>query len=496
MKPRNLLLFILFCTSSQPVIVYAQSSGTMDNLNLYHRAAPVRPVEVPAPVYNTVAPPAATSANKALGRLDLNDALGSAYLFNPDLKSARAAQRATDEEYAQARAGFLPVVTGAAGYVSQYVEGDSSSAHADPKTISVGIVQPLYTGGSTVADTKRAGYRVRAGGERLTDIEQTVLLDAVTAYLNVLRDQEIVQLNINNESVLTNHLDASQERFRLGDITRTDVSQAESRKAASTSARVLAEGNLKISRAVFERTIGMLPDNLAKPNTLPPLPAGLEQALNEALANNPVVLAAQYDNNAAAALTRSIRGELLPAVDISGDMGRTYNPSSGIDDYVDDRSVGIQATIPLYAGGGTYSRIRQARQLESQTRSDMSSAARRVRQNVISAWETYVAAEAQMKAQDVQIEAARLAEEGVRVEANYGSRTTLDLLDAEQEYLNAQVSRVISERDRTVAAYSLLAAVGRLTAKDLKLDVPVYNPDANFQKVKNRWIGTKIGQTD
>jgi len=473
---KRLLTSALFCAVfAQPGIIYAAESA---------------PVSAPAPAIPI--PPANTVAPAPKG-VSLQEAMIEAYLRNPDLESARAELRAVDEQYAQAESGFRPQLSSSASYTTSHLSGDRGTRfNADPKTLELSVIQPIYSGGATVASVDAADKTIKAERAKLAGTEQSVLLSVVTFYMNVVRDAEIVDLNISNESVLKKHLDESNERFRLGDITKTDVAQSESRLAAATAARVAAEGTLKISRADFEKAAGLPPDNLAKPAVDAKIPATVDEVMTEALHNNPALIQAQYARDAAQASTRVVRAELLPSVDLSGALDRTYDPETGPDTYQDQSTVLVQATVPLYAGGGTYSRIRQARQIESQRAHDVDSATRAVRDGVTSAWETLAAANAESESQRVQIDAAKLAAEGVEVEANYGARTVLNVLDAQQEYLNAQVSRVISEHDRIVAIYSLLASMGHLTAGALNLGVPVYNPQDNFLKVKDKWIGTGI----
>lgn len=419
-------------------------------------------------------------------------ALEETYIKNPALEAARAALRAVDESYAQAVSGFRPSVNGTTSYVSTKSDGDVTDTHGDAKTLSLEVTQPLYRGGSTLAKTNKSDNDIKAQRALLHVKEQDTLLAATEAFMDVLRDEEIVRLNLSNEKVLTNHLDASRERFKLGDITRTDVSQAESRLADAVATRITAEGNLKRSRAAFEKTIGLPAiGTLEAPKVHLPLPATLEEAIAEGERNNPSILYAQYLDAAANASTRAIVGELLPQVDLSGAVGRTYDAGSG-DDNRDTGTLTLRATIPFYSGGDTYSRIRQSRQVEAQRRLEIRESERAARQSVIDAWEGLASARAESDARKSQIEAARLALEGVKVESEYGSRTTLDLLDAEYEYLNAQVALVIAERNRVVAAYELFATLGHMTAKGLGLGVNEYVPEANFQKVRNQWFGSKI----
>lgn len=479
---------------NKPGLLAAALGLLVSHAALAKKHDPVPPEPAPSGIEELTQHMAPQPQTAVVGKsFPLEQALAAAYSHNPDLEAARAALRATDEQHAQAVAGFRPSLSGTASYSSSTQDGNKGTrTSADPKTLALTVTQPVYNGGSTLASVRQADNTIRAGRASLLVTEQTVLLAAVTAYTNVLRDREIVDLDINNENVLKNHLDAARAQFRLGSITKTDVSQAEARLAAAVAARVAAEGDLKVSRADFEKVVGAPPDGLLKPVLNAPLPGTQEEALAEALARNPALLEARFLAEAAQDRTRAVRGELLPSVDLEGGISRSYDPATGLDDYIDGKSVLVQATIPLYgAGGGTYSRVREARQIEVQRRRETDSAERAVRQAVIDAWETLAAANARNEAQTVQVRAEKMARDGVAVEAHYGSRTTLNLLDAEQEYLAAEVASVSSERDKAVAVYGLLAAVGRLTAEDLKLDVQAYDPLRHFESVKGKWAGTQ-----
>lgn len=418
--------------------------------------------------------------------LSLHDALAQAYLKNPDLEAARAELRGTDETFAQALAGFKPSVSAAADYTTSRQGSDDS----DPKQVGVALTQSLFSGGGTVASVDAANNRIRAGRARLKITEQQVLLSAVTAYMNTLRDAENLELNKNNEKVMQSHLTASEERFKLGDITKTDVSQAKSRLALATANRIAADGALRQSAATFERVIGVAPTALEKPTEASGLPATEDAAVAAAHANSPAIAYAKYTQEATKATTRTLEAGRLPEIDLTGQLGRVYDPANSFnDDDENNRSLLLRATLPLYQGGGTVSRIRQSRHVENQLRLQSLSAERTARETAVQAWEELAAATAGSQSLQTQVEAEQLALEGVRVEAAYGSRTTLDLLDAEQEYLTARVSQVGAERDRIVAGYALLSAVGRLTAQDLKLGVPVYDPVENFQNLKKGTLG-------
>lgn len=451
-----------------------------------------KPAAAPAPAAE-VAKPAAPAS------LTFTDALKLAYSNNPDLQASRAELRSVDELYAQAKSGYRPVISGQAAYTSANQEGNTIRMNSDEKTLAVVANQPLYRGGITTARVEEASSIIKAQRAILHVKEQDVLLQAISSYMDVLRDQEIVRLNHNNENVFKNHLKEAQQRFELGDITKTDVSQSESRLAAATAGLVQAESNYQLSRAIFQNVIGLAPDGVQKPNLSIDVPSSLQGALDLALKNNPNIA---YSSEAAAAAkssTRAITGELLPQIGLSASVGEIIDPASNfaaVDSHMTTTSIGVQATVPLYSSGSVDARVRQAKQVESQRRMERMRADRDVQQIVVDAWTGLQAAEAEMSARKAQISAANLALEGVKVETEYGSRTTLDMLDAEQEALNAQVAYVSAERQKIVAAYRLLSSVGELTANHLALDAEIYNPDEHFQRVKDKWIGTSIDKTD
>jgi outer membrane protein/adhesin transport system outer membrane protein len=418
----------------------------------------------------------------------LNDALALAYQANPTLEAARAELRAADELVPQARAGFLPQVT-ASGEVGRY-QSDTGTSDLlwNQKEVSAQIVQPIYRGGRTVASLSRAEALVQAQRASLVATEQSVLLSAATAYCDVVRDQATLELNINNEQVLKRQLEAARDRFRVGEITRTDVSQSESRLAQSTSNRIAAEGQLNASRAVFARLMGQAPETLTQPAPTVELPKSLEATVGLAEQNNPSVLSAKYSERAADAAIDATAGELLPTVSVVGSYSRTWDYPGTLGEY-DQGSIVARVTIPLYEAGETTSRVRQAKQTAQQRRIEIDEANRQVRETAIRAWEALVTARASIISRKEQVRAANIALEGVRQEATVGSRTVLDTLDAEQEYLNAQVNLVQAERDEIVAIFQVLSATGQLTAGRLGLPVATYDYEAHYNNTRGKLWG-------
>ncbi|MEP0070558.1 TolC family outer membrane protein [Pyruvatibacter sp.] len=431
----------------------------------------------------------------------LQDALVATYGSNPTLQAARAELRATDENVNQALANWRPSIS--ATGTSQFTQSDSdlrsgagltSLTAKDDRTTNTGTVtvqQNIFRGGRTVSQTRQAKAQVAAGRAQLTSTEQDVLLSAVTAYMDVLRDTATVELNQNNVAVLQRQLEASQDRFDVGEITRTDVAQSEARLSRSESSLIQAQANLINSRATYERVVGSAPGTLQAAPVLPPLPESEDAALATATVNNPTLVAARFAEEASRHAIRTAQGGLLPTLTVQGDYSQSDNPSSTVKSS-ETASVTGRLTIPLYQSGAEYSQIRQAKQLNSQSRLQIREATRSVEEGVASAWENYRAANARIVSDREQVRANEIALDGVQQEAQVGSRTTLDVLDAEQELLDSRVALVTSERNAYVAAYQVLSAIGRLNAGYLALPVDQYDPGQNYDDVSGQWIGWGI----
>lgn len=431
------------------------------------------------------------------GAQTLNEVLSNAYTNNPTLGAARAAVRATDEGVPQALSGWRPTVnlTGEAGVLRQDYKPNTVSTQSDtinPTSLGVSVTQPLYRGGRVEALTDSAEALVQAARQDLASTERRVLQDSVTAYMDVLRDQAVVDLTRNNEGVLRRQLEATRERFRVGEITRTDVAQAESRLSRATADRISAEGALISSRATFARITGLQPGRLVPPPPLPTLPANEDEAISIGDKENPELQAAQFRELSARADVRAASGALLPSVSLNASAARTTEQSRADLDLNTARA-SIQVTVPLYEAGGVYSQTRQRKQTFNQRRIQVDEQRRLVRQSVTQAWENLNTARSNINARKAQVQASRIALEGVQQEAEVGSRTTLDVLDAEQEYLDAQVAQVRAERDEYVAGFVLYSAVGRLSARNLSLPVQLYDPAENYTRVRDLWFGTDGG---
>lgn len=422
----------------------------------------------------------------------LEEALIQAYQSNPTLSAARAELRSINERVPQALSNWRPLVEaeGSAGQGTDSFEQPSERDNVgrSPLTGDLTLTQPLYRGGRTTAGTERAENEVLAQRAFLADSEQTVLLDGVTVYADVWRDQSVLELNLSNEQVLARQLEATQDRFEVGEVTRTDVAQSESRLSSATADRIQAQGNLSTSRAAFENVIGVFPQLLEQPPGPQVLPPDQESVISDAEDSNPSVLASQFTELAALRTVREVEGELLPEVNLRGQLSYQHE-SSTRNSESRGAEVLAQVRVPLYQQGSVSSRVREAKQIASQRRLQVREALRQAREDAISAWENLQTALAQIEAFQQAVRANEIALEGVRQENAVGARTVLDVLDAEQELLDAQVNLVGAQRDEVVASYQVLTAVGRMTAMDLGLPAEIYDPEADYRAVRDSWFG-------
>jgi outer membrane protein len=425
----------------------------------------------------------------------LDDALAKAYQSNPTLEAGRAQLRATDEEISKALSNWRPTVqlSGSAGIRRLDVDTDNASTTNDstlnPYQVGLNVSQPLYRGGRTEAETERADARIKAQRAALRSSEQTVFLDVATAYFNVLRDTAVVELNQNNIRVLERQLEATRDRFSVGEVTRTDVAQAEARLAGAKANLIAAQGTLANTRAVYERLVGNAPTDLKIPDPLGGLPTGVKQVVETASAQHPDVLQAQYSEDAAHDDIRLSEGALYPVVSLSAGVSRS-SESSSEDTTTDNAEILAEVTVPIYQQGAEYSTIRAAKQTAGQARLVVDQTRRQVIESATSAWENLVTARASIESQQSEVSAAEVALDGVQREASVGSRTVLDVLDQEQELLQARVSLVQSRRDAAVAEFEVKAAIGALNAQVLGLPVEIYDVEQNYNKVKDQLWGS------
>ena len=427
----------------------------------------------------------------------LKEALGIAYEGNPTLLAKRAELRATDEGVSQAISQWRPSLTasGSSGKSETILSTRTESKlHFNPHSASLTLSQSLYSGGKTVAAIGSAENAVLAGRAALLGVEQTVLLDAVKAYVNVYRSSAVLDLRINNEAVLKRQLEATSDRFQVGEITRTDVNQAEARLAKTTADRIQAEGDLVTSRATYQNVIGKVPVNLGSPTMELNLPSSAEEAIKLALAQNPDVVGAEFNQRASENNINTVKSELLPSLDLTGTASRSLN-ASGLKTSLETYSAKLTLSMPLYNSGSVYSRLRSARQTAAKRMQEIDTARRKTTESATRAWQTLQTSRARIDSINVQIRASEVALEGVQREASVGSRTVLDVLDAEQELLDAKVSIVTAKRDETIAKFELKSAIGELTATQLDLPVVAYNSLEHYNDVRLKLFGGSIGKS-
>lgn len=424
----------------------------------------------------------------------LEEALVEAYEVNPTLNAERARQRATDEQVPQALSGYRPTVSTSVQAGGRWLDSNEAAvagAQDDAvltRSYGASIEQPLYRGGQTIAAVRGAENSVRSGRAQLDSVEQTVLLNAVTAYSDVYRDQAVVELNVRNEQRLARQLEATSDRFQVGEVTRTDVSQAEARLARAVAERIGAEGNLARSRAVFRNIVGRMPEKLPKP----PLPEGLPPSLDDsnktALDWNPDVTAAEFSERSALDGVDQVKGELLPTVSLVGRVQRDMDATRS-DSRFDTAEALVSLQVPLYQAGAVYSRLRERKQQVVQQRRRLDQTQNDAVEGSTRAWNALETAMAAIGSLQKQVQANQLALEGVGKEAEVGARTVLDVLDAEQELLDSEVSLVSAQRDEVVASYQLKSAIGQLTARQLGLPVQAYQPEQHYREVRGAWFG-------
>ena len=425
----------------------------------------------------------------------LTEAFAYAYNNNPQILAQRALLRATDEQVPQALSNWRPTVTltGQAGVERAGTAARGTStvfSTFEPRSLDLKLTQPLYRGGRTEAATRQALNTVQSTRAQTLGVETTVFQAVAQAYLDVVRDQTLVEVNRNNEQVLRRQLEATQDRFRVGEVTRTDVAQAESSLAQATANRISSEGTLEISRANYTRAVGHPPGRLVQPRERPVLPATRDEALTLAAHNNPNVISANFTELAARDNIDVVRGQLLPTISLVGDLNRSYAPSVSLrGSRQDTASLVAQLTVPLYEGGLIWSQTRQAEQTVGQRRSQVDDARRLAVQQATSAWESLQSGRAAIVSFGAAVRAAQIALEGVQQEALVGSRTVLDVLISEQQLFTTQSQLITAQHDAAVAEFNLAAAMGRLIAPELRLPVQLYDMERHYRGVKDKLFG-------
>ena len=430
--------------------------------------------------------------------LTLDEALASAYEYSPRIDAERARLRATDEEVPIAKSGYRPDIGASAdlGYrVTDVSPGPTTERK--PRGYGVSITQPIFRGFQVTNAVSQAESIVRAGRETLRTVEQEILLEAVTAFMDVVRDQAIIRLNENNLKVLSEELKATQDRFAVGEVTRTDVAQSEARRADAVAQLDQARANLQTSRAAFERTVGLPATGLVEPSLkMSMLPSSQEEAVGIGTQENPNIVGALYNEQAARFNVDRIRGALLPQIQVEGDYTDRFGETQGIRETETAQVVG-RVTVPIYQQGGiVHAQVRQAKHEHLARLQDIEQARVVVKANVIAAWSQLLGARAQLESAKAAVDANQTALTGVREEERVGQRTLIEVLNAQQELLNSQVNLVTTRRNVIVAAYGLQAALGRLDALSLGVTGTVYDPAAHYEEVDRKWFGISITHED
>ncbi len=432
--------------------------------------------------------PLTASAETLLG------ALAKAYTNNSELNAARAGVRVTDEGVAIAKSGYRPVISGVGSY--SYTRQNAFGGNTDLQTGSFGIQlsQTLFDGFQTKNSVRTSEAQVRAAVENLRNTEQTVLFNAVSAYMDVIRDRKIAALTQQNLRFLTEQVRAARSRFDVGEGTRTDVAQAEASRSSAEAQVAAARAQAQASEATYRQYVGDAPGKLKAAPAAKGMPKSLDVAFSRATGDHPAILASNHLVDAAAYAVKVAEGALLPQLSASAGVSRSFretNPDSLQDGYFNAGTIGAQLTIPLYQGGRVSAQVRQAKESLGQARIQVDVIRDQVRAALTSAWTQFAAARESVDANRAMVAAAQLALNGVIEERNVGQRTTLDVLNAQADVISAQINLAGSERDTVVASYAILSAMGDLSVERLGLKVAKYRPEEHYNAVKDKWHGLR-----
>ena len=420
----------------------------------------------------------------------LADAMRAAYRNNPTLNADRARQRGTDELVPAAKSGWRPTVNADATISRRHTNSSfEDKQHTDSTTVNIQLSQPIFRGFRTVNGIKSAKATVAAGRQQLLATEQSVLFNVAAAYLAVVRDRQILSIRQQNVTNLQKQARAAQARFDAGEVTRTDVSQARARVSGAQGDVASAQSNLQGAIAAYENVVGRKPGKL-KYSRIGKIPRSLETALATAQEINPRILAAAFVREAARYDVKVAKGELLPELNLRALGSRTDKLDNG-HGFEESATVSGVLTVPLYQGGREYANIRQTKQTASQRQIQIIEATRSVREQVTAAWYALISSAQAITAAKAQVAAAALALDGINQEYLVGSRTTIDVLNAQQEVLSARLGLISAEYAQMISNYQLLQAMGKLTAKHLALGGGYYDPRDYYDQVKNKWIGYK-----
>lgn len=425
----------------------------------------------------------------------MTGALAKAYASSPTLNVQRAALRVTDENVPQALSGYRPTLnaTGSTGIArtDTRIPGNRNTETLYPSSLGIQLDQSIFNGNRTRNSVRAAESQVLSGREQLRNTEQVLLLDSASAYMNVLRDTAVLNLQRNNVEVLEEQLRQTEDRFSVGEVTRTDVAQSEAQLASSHAQESVAEANLRTSIATYRQIIGETPRKLG-PGVAAEryLPKTLEQGIRIGLAEHPAIIAALHGVDVAEFQVKVAESALYPQLGVSASLTRNFDASSTRHSVITSGTIVGQLRIPIYEGGLVYSQTRQAKESAGQQRLQVDVVRDQVQQAIVAAWANLEASKQRITAAQSAVAANEIALSGTREEAKVGQRTTLDVLNAQQTLLSSRVLLVTAQRDRIVASYEVLHAIGRLSAETLGLKVARYDSSQHFHQVKGKWIGT------
>jgi len=423
----------------------------------------------------------------------ITGAMSKAYQNNSELNSARAGVRVTDEGVAIAKSGYRPTIAG----TSSFNYASQAGNRLTTGSFGVQIQQSLFDGFQTKNNVAAAEARVRASNDSLRNTEQNILFNAASAYMDVIRDRGIASLREQNLKFLEEQVRAARSRFDVGEGTRTDVAQAQASRSAAIAQLSAARAQALSSAAIYRQVIGDEPGKLTTPGAAKGLPDSIEQAFTIAAVQHPAILATEHLVDAAGFTVKSTEGALLPQLSASAGVSRNWRDSSpgstlsSPDGSSNSASIGATLTIPIYQGGRVAAQVRQSKESLGQARIEVDVSRDRVRAAVASAWTQYTASREGVDANRELVSAQQLALDGVIEERNVGQRTTLDVLNAQQDVINAQINLISSQRDVVVASYAILSAVGRLTVDQVGLHVAKYQPEEHYNAVKDKWFGLR-----
>ncbi len=429
----------------------------------------------------------------------LEKAMERAYEYSPTLKASRAGSQAVNENVALAKSGYRPTLSVDGGYSDTKINTNShlpiKPVDGYNRALAATVSQPVFRGFKTLNSVKSAKNYAKASEAALMATEQNVLLQAAIAYLDVLQDEAILKLQKNNEKLLKKELDETKERFDVGEVTTTDLSQARASYASAQSQRISAEGNLEASRAVYKQVIGVEPKNVSDPSNIEKMfPKSLQEAIDYARQHSYILEAARYNLKAKKYDVSTNKGDLLPSVNAYAQAGRikTQNYMYDKNPTSDEVELGVNFNMPIYNAGASRAKIRQSKYYRWQAQEDLLNVEDALKADITSAWEYLNANKARITSVKAQIKAYQVALNGVREEESLGNRTVLDVLNQYQYLLNSEVEEVTVHHDYYVSGLSLLQAMGKLTAKDLNLNVDLYNTSAKYEKTSGKWLSTTI----